>query len=86
MNRIEFQNPFMYLVKSKTTATLQHWPARLVPAPLGSTGAPYFPADSKRPDHVRIPRDDKADGNLPVIGSVGRVECATAAIEANFSA
>ena len=30
----------MYLVKSSTTATLQHWPARLVPAPRGSTGAP----------------------------------------------
>ena len=31
---------FMYFVKSSTTATLQHWPARLVPAPLGSTGTP----------------------------------------------
>ena len=30
----------MYFVKSSTTATLQHWPARLVPAPRGSTGAP----------------------------------------------
>ena len=29
----------MYFVKSSTTATLQHWPARLVPAPRGSTGA-----------------------------------------------
>ena len=33
---------FMYLVKSSTTATLQLCPARLVPAPRGSTGAPYF--------------------------------------------
>ena len=32
----------MRLVKSSTTATLQHWPARLVPAPLGSSGAPNF--------------------------------------------
>jgi hypothetical protein len=32
----------MYFVKSSTTATLQHWPARLVPAPRGSTGDPYF--------------------------------------------
>src|ERR1700730_12943835 len=32
----------MYLLKSSTTATLQHCPARLVPAPRGKTGAPYF--------------------------------------------
>jgi hypothetical protein len=31
----------MYLEKSRTTATLQHCPARLVPVPRGSTGAPY---------------------------------------------
>src|SRR5205814_8785290 len=28
---------FMHLVKSSTTATLQHWPARLVPAPRDNT-------------------------------------------------
>ena len=27
-----------YLEKSRTTATLQHWPARLVPPPRDSTG------------------------------------------------
>ena len=32
----------MYLLKSKITATLQHCPARLVPAPRASTGAPYL--------------------------------------------
>ena len=32
----------MYFVKSRTTATLQHCPARLVPAPRGKTGAPNF--------------------------------------------
>ena len=31
---------FMYFEKSRMTATLQHWPARLVPPPRGSTGAP----------------------------------------------
>ena len=31
----------MYFEKSRMTATLQHWPARLVPAPRDSTGAPY---------------------------------------------
>ena len=33
---------FIYFVKSNTTATLQHWPAKLVPAPRARTGAPYF--------------------------------------------
>src|SRR5688572_24956465 len=31
---------FMYLVKSSTTATLQLWPARLVPEPRARIGAP----------------------------------------------
>src|SRR5262249_49142374 len=31
----------MYLEKSITTATLQHWPARLVPQPRPRTGAPW---------------------------------------------
>src|SRR5207244_1775781 len=30
---------FRYFEKSRTTATLQHWPARLVPPPRGSSGA-----------------------------------------------
>ena len=29
---------WQYLVQSMTTASLQHWPARLVPPPLDSTG------------------------------------------------
>ena len=32
---------FMYFEKSSTTATLQLWPARLVPPPRESTGAPW---------------------------------------------
>ena len=32
----------MYLVKSKTTATLQDCPAKLVPAPRGRMGALNF--------------------------------------------
>jgi hypothetical protein len=31
---------WQYLVQSMTTASLQHWPARLVPPPRDSTGAP----------------------------------------------
>src|SRR5438094_216489 len=31
--------PFRYFEKSSTTATLQHWPARLVPPPRGRSGA-----------------------------------------------
>ena len=75
----------MYFVKSSTTATLQHWPARLVPAPRAAP-AHRTPADGNRRDHiVRIPRDDEPDGNLTVIGAVGRVECAAAAIEADLA-
>jgi hypothetical protein len=31
---------WQYLVQSITTASLQHWPARLVPPPRDSTGTP----------------------------------------------
>ena len=78
---------FMYFVKSSTTATLQHWPARLVPAPRGRTGAPYCAARRHRRDHiVGVARDDEADRNLAVVGAVGRVERAAAAIEPHLAA
>ena len=76
----------MYLVKSSTTATLQHCPARLVPAPRGRTGSAVFPARGHRGDHiVVIARNDQADGNLPVIRAVGCIQRAAAAIEAHFA-
>src|SRR5579862_3583209 len=34
--------PCMYFDQSSTMATLQHWPARLVPPPRDRTGAPYL--------------------------------------------
>ena len=40
LRRVELQDACMYFEKSRTTATLQHWPARLVPPPRESTGAP----------------------------------------------
>ncbi len=36
----------MYLVKSMTTATLQHWPRRLVPPPRDRIGAPNWRASA----------------------------------------
>ena len=77
----------MYFVKSKTTATLQHWPARLVPAPRGSTGAPNWrQAATRRDDVVGVARDDEADRNLAVVGGVGGVERAAAGVEADLAA
>ena len=77
----------MYFVKSSTTATLQHWPARLVPAPRGRTGAPNLRHDRHRRDHiVGVARNDEADRNLAVVRAVGGVQRAAAAIEADFAA
>ena len=77
----------MYFVKSSTTATLQHCPARLVPAPRGSTGAPYLPARRHGRDHVvGVARHDEADRHLAVVRAVGGVERAAAAVEADFAA
>ncbi len=77
----------MYFVKSRTTATLQHWPARLVPAPRGRTGASNSrQAATAAIDIVGIARDDEADRNLPVVRAVGGVERAAAAVEAHLAA
>ena len=76
----------MYFVKSSTTATLQHWPARLVPAPRGSTGAPNFRHAATAATHVvGVARNDEADRHLAVVRAVGRVERAAAAIEPDLA-
>ena len=77
----------MYLVKSSTTATLQHWPARLVPAPRGSTGAPNFRhAATAATTSSAIARNDEADRNLTVVRAVGGIKRAAAAVEAHLAA
>ena len=59
---------FMYFEKSMMTATLQHWPARLVPAPRGRIGAPLRGTPrSRRPRPLRRaesrPRSGPADSS-----------------------
>ena len=77
----------MYFVKSSTTATLQHWPARLVPAPRGRIGAPNFRHAATAATHVVfVARNDEADRNLAVVRGVGGVQRAAAAVEAHFAA
>ncbi len=66
---------FMYFVKSSTTATLQLWPARLVPAPRARIGAPNDRHDGdRRANVVFVSWNDDADGNLAVVRGVGRVQ------------
>ena len=46
-----------------------------------------LPADANRRDHVvHIPRDDDANGHLPIVGAVGRIQRAAAAIESHLAA
>ena len=78
---------FRYFEKSMTTATLQHWPARLVPAPRGRIGRAGVAARRDRGRDVGfVERDDEADRDLPVVRRVGRVERARAGVEAHFAA
>ena len=78
---------FMYFEKSKTTATLQHCPARLVPPPRLSTGAPNCRHNAMAADRiVGVARDDDADWHLAIIRAVGRVQGAAAVVEPHFAA
>ena len=77
----------MYLVKSSTTATLQHWPGQAGARAARQDGRAEFAAGRDGGDHVvGIARDDQADGNLPVVRAVGGIKRAAAAIEAHFAA
>ena len=78
---------FRYFDMSRTTATLQHWPARLVPAPRGRMGAPASrQARMVATTSSQRPRDHHADRHLPVVRGVGRVERARAVVEAHLAA
>ena len=69
-----------------TTAALQDWPHKLVPAPRESTGAPVMTAQFDRfYDLLRRAGEDNANRNLAVIRGVGRVERAAARIEAHLA-
>ncbi len=65
---------------------LVHWPARLVPPPRESTGAPVVAADR---DGVYCgvdgSGDDHADGDLAEVRGVGRVGGPGAGVEAHLA-
>ena len=83
---IDLEDRAMYLEKSRTTATLQHCPASEVPPPRQSSGAPNSRQSGDRgEDVVGIVGKNDADGDLAVVGAVGRVEGAGAIVEANVS-
>ncbi len=76
----------MYREKSKTTATLAHWPARLVPAAARENGCAECAASGERGFHVGgVARKDDADGKLAIVGGVRGVEGARSKIEADFA-
>ena len=69
------------------TATLQHWPASDVPPPRQSSGAPNCAAKRDRCQNiVGIAGEHDSDGNLAVVGTVGGVERARTAVEADITA
>ncbi len=75
-----------YFDQSSTTASLVHWPARLVPPPRESTGAAVLAADRYRLDgRVDGARDYHADRHLAEVRAVGRVGGAAASVEADLS-
>ena len=77
----------MYFVKSNTTATLQHCPARLVPAPRGRTGASNFRHAATAATTSSASRGTtRPIGNLAVVRAVGGVQRAAAAIEPHLAA
>ena len=68
----------MYLEKSRMTATLQHCPARDVPPPRQSRGAPNSRHSATvGEDIVGVAGEHDADGNLAVVGAVGGIEGAS---------
>ena len=76
----------MYLVKSRITATLQDWPARLVPAPRGSTGAPNFLHAAIAAFTSPASRGTtRPMGNLPVVRGVRGIKRSAPHVEANFA-
>ena len=75
-----------YFEKSMTTATLQHWPARLVPPPRDEDRRAVIAADATVADHVvDRARDHHADRELAVVRAVGGIERAAAGVEADLA-
>ena len=83
---IEINDPVHILVKSITTATLQHCPARLVPAPRQNGRAKFAAGSDDGHNVVLVSRDHQPDGHLAVVRRVGRVERPAAPIKTNFTA
>ncbi len=75
-----------YLDQSMTTATLHACPARLVPPPRDTTGAPKLPAYGHRlHPAVYAARDHDADRHLAVVRRVGAVGAAAARVEPDLA-
>ena len=75
-----------YFEKSISTAVLQPWPARLVPAAAQDDRRPVLAADAVDLDElVHVARDDDADRRHPVVRGVGRVEGAAAGVEPDLA-
>ena len=80
------RTPCIYFDQSMTTATLQHWPAKLVPPAARKKRRAKSPASSDRPHYVFFRCwNDNADRDLPVVGSVDGVHGLAAGIEANLA-
>ena len=75
-----------YFEQSITTATLQHWPARLVPPPRERIGAPCSRQTATVATTSSTSRGiDDADRHLAVVRAVGRVERAAAGVEPDLA-
>ncbi len=76
----------MYFEKSITTATLQHCPARLVPAAARQDRRIVLAGQSHGGlDVLHVPRNDHADRRLAVIRAIGRIERSGALVEPHFA-
>lgn len=68
-----------------TTASLVHCPARLVPPPRDSTGAPKRTYSYRPRPVVHGARHDDAERHLTVVGTVGGVCAPAARVEADLA-
>ena len=79
---VDRDEPWQYLDQSMTTAALHACPARLVPPPRDTTGAPCSRHTATACDAgLDGAGDDHADRHLPVVRRVGAVSAAAARVE-----
>ncbi len=69
------------------TAELQHCPASEVPPPRAKQRSTVFATDRHGREHILlVTRNNHADRDLAVVGTIGGIKSAAAGVEANFSA